>query len=390
MAIKTAIVPVLVIMLLAAGFYLVQEGDGALPGRSALVEIPPELEPTAEDNAAPYLDYGNGLTARALQAMEPEAGTIREVNVYSTRKEGLLTPLFDAYAEKHGVVVNFITGDAADLVKRLQREAEHTPADILLTADIAVLQQAKETGMLAGSAKDWVALSRQPHVLAYNRRKVKPEQLSGYADLAGPQWKGRVLVRRLENEADRALLASMLAAYGPDKAQEWVKGVMANLAAPAFTDDTALLKALAAGEGDIALVDTTALGALLVSPKKEERKLAEHIGIFFPEQENSGTCVSISGAGVTTHAPHPQRAKQLLEYLASVEGQTAYADLYHEYPANEEYPRSAVVESWGAFKQDTRPVDTIGAYYEEAGKLAEAGGWPQKLAEQATPPWIKR
>lgn len=310
-----------------------------------------------------------------------------EVVVYSARNEQLIKPLFDQYEKATGVRIRFLTDKEGPLLARLKAEGANTPADLLLTVDAGNLWQAAQEGLLQSfdsailkeaipaHLRDpdnlWFGLSVRARTIVYNPNSVNPAELSTYAALAQPQWTKRLCLRTSNKVYNQSLVAMLIAEYGEVEAEKIVKGWVANLATSPFADDTSALKAVAAGQCDITLVNTYYLGRLL----NEDANLP--LKVFWPNQgaENSGTHVNISGGGITRFAKHPQAARQLLEWLASDEAQAAFAGENLEYPANPRVAVSPLVASWGEFRQSPLNVAFAGAHQAAAVKLMDRAGY---------------
>ena len=182
----------------------------------------------------------------------------------------------------------------------------------------------------------WYGLAKRARVLVYAKDRVDPAQLSTYEALAGPEFKGKVLVRSSTNVYNLSLVGSILAADGPEATETWCEGLVANMARPPEGGDTDQLKAVAAGVGDVAISNTYYLARLKASAKPEDQAIGEQLAVFFPNQGDRGTHVNVSGAGVLKTAPNHDNAVKLIEYLASPEAQRYFADISLEYPANPE------------------------------------------------------
>lgn len=308
-----------------------------------------------------------------------------EITVYSARKEHLVKPLFDAYTEKTGIKIKYLTGKEAILLHRLKAEAANSPADLLITVDAGNLWHASREGVLqaVNSAvlnknipehlrdpeSNWFGLSIRARTLVYNTGKVKPEQLNSYEDLAKPLWKNRLLLRTSKKVYNQSLVAMLMAEHGTDTTSEVVEGWVDNLAAPPFSSDTKVLEAIAAGLGDVGIVNTYYYGRLI--KKNPDLPLA----IFWPNQEGSGVHVNVSGAGVTRHAKNKDEAVRFLEWLSSPDAQNLFADVNMEYPVNPQVKPNEVVASWGPFKQNTINLEKAGALQGDAIKLMDIAGY---------------
>lgn len=314
-----------------------------------------------------------------------------EVNVYSSRKEALIKPLLDRFSEDTGIAVKLVTGSPTQLIERMAAEGRNSPADILITADAGNLARAKEAGLLQTSDssdldaavpdrfrdpdKMWWGLSLRARVVVYATDRVDAGELTTYEDLADPKWSDRLLVRSSSNIYNQSLIASMISTHGDREAEDWARGLVANMARSPKGGDTDQIRAVAAGEGDIAIVNTYYFGRLAASTKTEDRDVVDKTRLFFPNQRDRGTHVNVSGAGIATHAPHPENAMRLLEYLASAPAQALFAELNHEIPVRDGVTVSSIVESWGTFKKDDLPLAQLGELNRAAIELADRAGW---------------
>ncbi len=331
-----------------------------------------------------------GLCA-TLPAIASEGASKGEVNLYSARKEALIKPLLDEFTKETGVKVNLQTGKADALLKRIQTEGKNTKADLFVTVDAGRLQRAKDAGVLQTINSDklngripyslrdkngqWYGLSKRSRVIVYNKDKVKPSELSTYEDLASPKWKGRICIRSSSNIYNQSLLASMIAHHGKAYALDWAKGVVANMARAPQGNDRAQMKAASAGVCDLAIVNTYYYGNILNSKNLGERKYSKNLAIFFPNQNDRGAHINVSGAGVTKYAKNKDNAVKLLEFLTGTEAQEFYADVNNEFPVVNGTRLGATVKSWGKFKEDNLPINKLGKYNADAVKIFDKAGW---------------
>lgn len=314
-----------------------------------------------------------------------QAQAAEEVVVYSARIENLIKPLFDAYTQETGVKITAVTGKEGPLLERLKAEGAKTPADILLTVDAGNLWQAGQLGLLAkvdsktlnenipAHLRDpdgqWYGLSVRARTIIYNTRKVQPGELSTYEDLGNAKWNKRLCLRSSKKVYNQSLVAMMIARHGADKTEAIVKSWVANLAAPVFSDDEALIKATAAGQCDVGIVNSYYLGRL----QKEQPDLP--VAIFWPNQQDGGVHVNISGAGVTRYAKHRDAALKLLEWLSSEKAQKLFAGANLEFPANPKVQPDPLVAAWGEFKHDSINVSEAGKRQAEAVMLMDRAGY---------------
>ena len=308
-----------------------------------------------------------------------------ELVVYSARAEHLIKPLFDAYTAKTGVQIQYVTDKEPVLLERLKAEGERTPADMLITVDAGNLWLAGEAGVIQPVASEileknipshlrdpqnrWVGLSLRARTIVYNTDKVKPSELSTYAALADPQWKNRLLLRTSKKVYNQSLVAALIAERGEAETEKIVAGWVANIPVEPFANDNKAMEAVAAGVGDVTIVNTYYFGKLM------SEKPGTPLAIFWPDQDGAGVHVNVSGAGITTHAKHKEEAVKLLEWLSSEEAQSMFASLNMEFPANPAVPADQQVASWGEFKASTLNVAKYGEYQAQAIKLMDRVGY---------------
>lgn len=314
-----------------------------------------------------------------------------EVNVYSHRHYDSDKLLFKKFEEKTGIKVNIVTAKAEELVSKLAIEGENTPADLLITADIGNLYEAKERKLLQpidskilnenipthlkDNENKWFGLTKRARVFVYNPNKVDPKNLSDYFSLTKPEFKGKVITRSATSGYNKSLIASIIANYGEAKGLEFVKGIAANFPYDPKGSDRDQIRAVAAGDADIAIVNTYYLGVMLSGEDKKDIEIAKSLKIFFPAQDTTGTHINISGAGVTAYAKHKENAIKLIEFLSSEEAQAAFAEGNSEYPVNPKVKPSQTVASWGTFKEDNISLSEVGKYTKKAVELASKGDW---------------
>ena len=332
-----------------------------------------------------------GLLAPMLGAMALVSGLSgcvkqpSELVVYSARNEQLIKPIFDRYSAETGQKIRFVTDDAGPLIERLGAEGANSQADILMTVDAGELWHAADRGLLKSvespvldanipaSLRDpehrWFGFSIRARTIVYSTERVKPEELSDYAALGGERWKGKLCLRTSKKVYNQSLVAMLIAEHGEPKAEEIVRGWVANLATEPFSNDTLLMEAIAAGQCDVGLVNTYYFGRLL------RDKPGLPIKLFWADQGGQGVHVNISGAGVTAHAPRSEQAKKFLEWLSQPEAQSLFSSLNLEYPASPAVKADPIVVAWGEFKASPMNVAQAGELQATAVKLMDRVGY---------------
>lgn len=312
------------------------------------------------------------------------SAALADVNVYSHRQPELIQPLVDAFTAETGIAVNVAFVDKG-MVERLQAEGDRSPADLVLTVDIARLTQIVEAGVtqpvdsavlkanipaeLRDASDQWFGLTARARIVYAAKDRVTPGEVTTYEDLADPKWKGRICTRSGTNDYNVALLAAVITHHGEEAAKAWAEGMKANLARKPAGGDRDQVKAIAAGECDIAIGNTYYIGQMLNDP--EQKAAAEAVRIDFPVFEGAGTHLNVSGVAMTKAAPNKAEALRFMEWLSSDEAQKIYAETNHEFPVKPGVDRSALVESWGVFTADNKPLTDVAAARPAALRIME-------------------
>jgi iron(III) transport system substrate-binding protein len=327
-----------------------------------------------------------GLLAGSAAAQE------KVLNLYSSRHYQTDEALYSNFTKHTGIKINRIEGGEDPLIERIRNEGERSPADVLITVDAGRLWRAEQMGLfqpvksallesrIPSNLREpnglWYGFSTRARVIAYNKAKVKPDEIRNYEDLADAKWKGRVCMRSSTNIYNLSLLGAIIDHLGEAKAEAWAKGVRTNLAQEPKGGDTDQLKAVAAGQCDVTISNQYYYARLLRSSKPDEREVGERLGIVFPNQSSWGTHVNISGAGVLKNAPNRENAVKFLEYLASDEAQRYFADGNNEWPAVKSVRvDNPVLKMLGEFKQDPLNVAVLGKNQPNSQKLYDRVAW---------------
>ena len=315
------------------------------------------------------------------------------VNMYSQRHYDVDQLQYDNFEKITGIKVNVIKANADELIQRMKNEGENSPADLFITVDVGKLWQASDMDLLqkyndesltdgiAESLTDpngfWVPVTYRSRILVYSNERVEESDLSTYEDLANEKWKGRLLVRSSSNSYNQALLSSLVANLGEEATQNWTKAVVSNFARDPKGNDRDQVKAIASGQGDLAIVNSYYIGLLLSSDKDEEIKAGKSIKVFFPNQGDgqTGSHINASGIGLTKNSPNKLNAIKLLEYLTSIEAQETYVNTSFEYPANPNVQPHKIVKEWGDFKKDSLDLNNLGKFRENAILIFDKAGW---------------
>lgn len=328
------------------------------------------------------------LALAAIMAATATAAPAGEVNVYSYRQPELIKPLIDAFQEQSGHTVNIVFLDEG-MLERLRAEGDRSPADLVFTVDISRLAEIKDAGLtqpvesaaliehippaMRDDQNHWFGVTARARLIYASKERVEAGEEITYEGLASDEWKGRICTRPGTHSYTLGLIGAMIAHHGEDSAKEWLQGVKANLARKPQANDTGQVKAIWAGECDISLGNSYYMAAMLKND--EQKQWADSVNIIFPKFEDGGTHMNISGMALTKAAPNREAAIELMEFLASPEGQEIYAEINSEYPVLASVEPSDLVKSWGPMTPDTLALTEIAANRPAALRLVEEVGF---------------
>jgi len=314
-----------------------------------------------------------------------------EVNLFTTRHYDTDQMLFDIFESETGIKVNVVNAGADELLERLNLEGEDTIADALITVDVGRLNAAKERDLLQAVESEvlfnnipdqlrdnnntWFGLTKRARVIVYSPDRVNLSELSTYEALTEPQWNGRVATRTSSNIYNISLMASFIEIWGEDKALSWAISLNENLAREPQGNDRDQATAVASGVADVAIMNTYYIGGMLNSANEEERKVANSLSIFFPNQDTDGTHINVSGIAMTKHAKNPDNALKLMEFLSGEQAQKLFAEANNEFPANPNVKWSGWIESLGEFKEQSIDLTVLGDNHNKAIMIWNKAGF---------------
>ena len=315
------------------------------------------------------------------------------VNIYSQRHYDVDQLQYDNFEKETGIKVNVLKANADELLQRMKNEGENSPADLFITVDVGKLWQAADMGLLQkyedNSLTDgikesfldkngyWVPVTYRSRVIVYSNERVQENDLSTYEDLANNKWKGRILVRSSSNSYNQALLSSLVANLGEEDTRSWANAVVSNFARDPKGNDRDQVKAIAAGQGDIAIVNSYYIGLLLSSENEEEINAGKAISVFFPNQAEGdrGSHINVSGIALAKNSPNKSNALKLIKYLTSDEAQKTYVNNTFEYSVKSNIEPNQIVKNWGSFKKDPLDLNMLGKERKNAVRIFDAAGW---------------
>ncbi len=331
-------------------------------------------------------------TAALLSLAAPIASTAfaesGEVNVYTYRETKLIQPLFDAFTKDTGIKVNVVSASSG-LEQRIKAEGTNSPADVLLTVDIGRMDDAVKADVsqpIKSEALDkivpaqyrdpdgqWAGISMRARVIYASKDRVKQDAIN-YEELADPKWKGKICIRSGQHIYNNALFAAYVAHHGEAKAEEWLRGVKANLAQKPSGGDREQARDVAAGKCDLA-IGNTYYWALMMNNDPDKKPWAEATKVILPTFAGSGTHVNLSGLLLAKNAPNRANGVKLIEWLAGEHAQQIYADANYEYPVRAGVAVNPTIASYGKLNADTLPVAKIGAARKAASTLVDKVGF---------------
>lgn len=313
------------------------------------------------------------------------------VNLYTARHYDSDNALYERFTRETGIKINRIEGNADQLIARMKSEGANSPADLFITADAGALWRAQQTGLfqpvesetltaripasLREPGGNWYGFMRRARVVAYDAARVKPEEIDDYAKLAGPRFKGKVCVRSSDSIYNLSLVGALIEAWGPERAEQWVKGVVANMARPPEGGDRDQIRAVNAGVCEIALTNSYYYIRMATGDDAADRKVTEKVKLGFPSLDGKGAHVNISGGGIAARAPNKANAIKLLEFFASADTQRHIAQNNNEFPASPDVAAPPPVDAYATFTANPMNVAAFAARQPEAQSMMSKAGW---------------
>lgn len=315
-----------------------------------------------------------------------------EVNVYSHRHYDSDKLLYERFEKLTGIKVNVIQAKANELIKRIESEGPNTSADIFLAADAGNLEQARTSNILMngvtsptiekfspkhlrGEDNSWFAITKRARIIVYSKDRVKKGEIKNYEDLESPKWKGKLLIRSSTNVYNQSLVSSMIESIGIEKTRQWVKGIAKNLARDPKGGDRDQVKGVAAGIADVAISNSYYLGLMLNSKNEKDAEVYKAISIVFPNQDNRGTHINISGVAITKYAKNKNEAVKFIDFLFSEEAQSILTNSNYEYPVRADVEPNKLLKEWGPFKEEKVNFKYYFSNVKEATKLFDEAKW---------------
>ena len=336
-----------------------------------------------------------GAAAATLTACgQPATDNAGAVNIYTARHYASDQAVYAAFTQATGIQVNVMEAPGDLLIERIRADGERSQADVIITVDAGRLWRAEQAGLFQPAPEltdvlasipvnlrhpdgDWFGFANRVRAIAYAPSRVDPGAISDFTDLADPAWRGRICVRSSSNVYNQSLLAGLIASEGADAAEAWARAVVSNLARPPQGGDTDQIRAIAAGDCDVAIVNHYYLARLKASEDLADRQVGESVDLVFAQLAGRGAHVNVTGAGLAAGAPNRDNALQLLEFLLSDQAQRAFAELTNEYPAMPGVTYdNPVLDGFGAFTAAPVNVNALGENAVEAQRIFDRVGWP--------------
>jgi iron(III) transport system substrate-binding protein len=313
-----------------------------------------------------------------------------EVNLYTARHYDSDLALYEQFTRETGIAINRIEGRADELIARMRSEGARSPADLFVAADVGALWRAQQAGLfqpveslalaqlpesLREPAGHWHGFTRRARVVAYNPERVRPEEVDSYEKLASPRFRNRLCVRSSDSVYNLSLVGALIEAWGEQRAEQWARGIVANMARPPEGGDRDQIRATAAGICDVAITNSYYFIRMASGDDSSDRQLANRLRLAFPSLEGRGSHVNISGGGIAANAPNRANAIRLLEFFASREAQKHFARHNNEYPASPDVPPPPPVDEYAGFEAHPMPVAAFAARQPQAQAIMSRAGW---------------
>ena len=316
-----------------------------------------------------------------------------EVNVFSSRHYDSDIQLYEKFTSETGIKVNVVSGKDKALQKRIKEEGVNSKADLYITADAGRLGSFDKDGMFQKTTSsfikqkvpetlrsdNWTGIAKRARIIFYSKDRVSDEEIKDlrYEDLANDIWKNRIVIRKSDNIYNQSLIASLIQNNGKNKIQSWLKNFVSNFARSPKGNDRAQILAVAAGEADLAIANTYYYALMLSGQKgKEQKEAAKKVTPYFPNQNDRGTHINISGVGILKNSPNPENALKLIEFLLTEDAQKHIVENTFEYSILNNVKSHELIESMGSFKQDLKtPVAEFINYQSDAFKMMLISGW---------------
>ncbi len=327
---------------------------------------------------------------KAEDGLADTSAETKVVNVYSSRHYDSDTAVFAAFTAKTGIEVRVVQAEGNQLLERLKAEGEYANADVVITVDAGNLDRLVEANLLQPATSPaldavpaqfrdpqnrWFGFLKRARVLIYAKGVVDPAQLTSMDTLATPAFKGKVCARTSTNLYNLSMMAARIEREGPEKALVWARGVAGNFARQPQGSDSDQLRAVAAGQCQVAIANHYYLVRFRRSEDPADRAVSEKLGIVLPDQGGAGTHVNISGAGLAVHARNRANAIKLIEFLTTAEAQQVMSDKNNELPVATGVTLSPELAALGAFKEEVVDYGTFGARQPEAQRIFDEAGW---------------
>lgn len=318
-------------------------------------------------------------------------GSDQVVNLYTARHYDSDQALYDRFTQETGIKINLMEGRPDELVARMTSEGTNSPADLFIAADAGALWRAQQANLfqpvsspaleervptnLRDPEGHWYGFSRRARIVAYDKAKVKPEEIDDYAKLAGPRFKGKICVRSSDSVYNLSLVGALIESWGAERAGEWVRGVVANMARPPEGGDRDQIRAVGGGVCEVALTNSYYYIRMANGDDAADRAVTEKVALGFPSLDGQGAHVNIAGGGVIKNAPNRDNAIKLLEFFASAESQRHIAANNNEFPASTDVAAPSPVDTYADFTAHPMGVAAFAARQPEAQSLMSAAGW---------------
>lgn len=342
------------------------------------------LFPLALLSAAACSNSGSGNAGQA-------GGPDNILTLYTYRSLPGQDSVFQKFELKSGIQVEVVEVPAGELTARLKQEGAQCPADIVIYPEVSMAILARQEGLLQACSlpgidqyfKDglrdeegyWTGLSRVIPAIAYSSERLQPQDLDSWVDLAMPRFRGKVLAPSADDPYLQSLVASFILHNGEEAARAWASAMTANFARPPRGNTMDQLKAIAAGEGDVAITTVSELGYLRYPLTYEELLIGQASRLIIPKNGTFNTHINATCA-TAPKGGDLRLARIFLEYMTGQEAQMEYPQAAQEHPANVmAIPSDYIIEEVGPVEEDDLELNLLGQYNQFAVQILREAGW---------------
>lgn len=333
-----------------------------------------------------------GAPEQTSESADADTSATETLTVYSARHYDSDQILYDQFEAETGVTVQVREASADQLLETMRAEGDQSPADIVIASDAGALWRFKDAGLtqsvsapsleavIPANFRDdeghWFALARRVRLVAFDPEQIEAESVDSWLDLSTPALQGEICVRTSSNIYNLSLMAEMIERFGADAAQSWAEGVASNFARQPQGGDTDQIRAVAAGECSVAIVNHYYWARLAASESEADANTAAKTQLIVPSfDDGGGAHVNVTGAAISATADNVDTAVQFIEFLLTESGQELLTRETKELPLIAGESPSEGAAAIPAFEASATPLTKFGENQAEAQRLYDLAGW---------------